>query len=138
MSYSVYEHIFPNGKKYIGISKSPEERWADGRGYADNVEMFKDIVRFGWDNIEHRILMKNLSREEAQVLESKMIVREDGTCIGTIGGGCMEAQVQQEARSLFRSGDAKEKTLQLTLRADEAAEEGMVCGGALEIRMELL
>ena len=76
MRYSVYEHIFPNGKKYIGISKSPEERWADGRGYADNTEMFKDIVRFGWDNIEHRILMENLSREEAQVLESKMIVQE--------------------------------------------------------------
>lgn len=84
MRYSVYEHIFPNGKKYIGISKSPEERWADGRGYADNTEMFKDIVRFGWDNIEHRILMENLSREEAQVLESKMIAQE-ATYLSTNG-----------------------------------------------------
>lgn len=67
-----------------------------------------------------------------------MIIRDDGTCIGTIGGGCMEAQVQQEARSLFRSGGERKKTLQLTLRADEAEEEGMVCGGALEILLERL
>lgn len=76
MKYSVYEHIFPNGKKYIEMSKAPEERWNGGRGYVDNTEMFKDIVRFGWDNIEHRILMENLSREEAQTLESKLIVQE--------------------------------------------------------------
>ena len=88
-----------------------------------------------------RLVLATITAREGSAprrVGTKMIVREDGTCIGTIGGGCMEAQVQQEARSLFRSDDAKEKTLQLTLRADEAAEEGMVCGGALEIRLELL
>ena len=69
---------------------------------------------------------------------TRMLVQEDGACIGTIGGGCMEAEVQREARSLLAGGSMSEKTLQLTLRTDEAAEEGMVCGGTLTILLELL
>ena len=69
---------------------------------------------------------------------TKMLIREDGSCVGTIGGGCMEAQVQQEARAMLRACKEMEKSLHLSLHAEEAAEEGMVCGGSLELLLEVL
>ena len=69
---------------------------------------------------------------------TKMLIREDGTCIGTIGGGCMEAEVLMQARRMFAEPECRERQLELSLRADEAEEEGMVCGGSLSILLERL
>ena len=56
----VYKHIFPNGKVYIGQTKflDYERRWAGGYGYI-NQPLFKEIKKYGWDNIKHEILFNN-------------------------------------------------------------------------------
>lgn len=115
------------------------EKNKSGSTTAFSVEQ-QEAMRCALQSGERLVLATITAREGSapRRVGTKMIVRDDGTCIGTIGGGCMEAQVQQEARSLFRSGGERKKTLQLTLRADEAEEEGMVCGGALEILLERL
>ena len=73
-NYTVYMHVTPNNKKYIGItSKKPEHRWANGNGYAKNTYFFKAIMKYGWDNIQHIIIANALSKEEACNLEKALI-----------------------------------------------------------------
>jgi xanthine dehydrogenase accessory factor len=68
---------------------------------------------------------------------TRMLVRGDGSCVGTIGGGCMEAQVLGEARNMFH-GTALEKHLRVSLAADDAEQEGMACGGTIEVMLEII
>lgn len=67
---------------------------------------------------------------------AKMLVQPDGRCLGTIGGGCGEAAVKREALMMFDGGEPK--LHQVTLDADTAAEEGMVCGGLMDVFLERL
>lgn len=72
--FTVYMHVSPNGKKYIGItSKKPEHRWNHGRGYEKNKYFFDAILKYGWDNFQHIILAEHLSKEDACNLEISLI-----------------------------------------------------------------
>ena len=66
---------------------------------------------------------------------AKMLFFENGETAGTVGGGCVEAEVWAEAREAMRSGESK--LHHFTLTADEASEEGMVCGGTMDIFIEV-
>lgn len=75
--YCVYRHIFPNGKQYIGITKnSTSRRWGCGSGYMSQ-PVYNAIKKYGWDNIQHEIVRNNLSKEEAEILERKLIKHYD-------------------------------------------------------------
>ena len=65
---------------------------------------------------------------------AKMLVKTDGSILGTIGGGSLEAQVIEEAIKVIKQG--KPKRLHMSLTAKEAEEAGMVCGGELEVFIE--
>lgn len=73
--YKVYMHIAPNNKKYIGITScdDPEKRWRKGKGYYKNKHFTNAIKRYGWENIEHKILYEDLEKEEAQTKEIELI-----------------------------------------------------------------
>lgn len=67
-------HIFPNGKKYIGITRrKPEIRWNHGRGYGHSAYINNAIRKYGWDNIKHEILMTGLTKEQAEAWEIALI-----------------------------------------------------------------
>jgi xanthine dehydrogenase accessory factor len=65
---------------------------------------------------------------------AKMLVRDDGSIVGTIGGGCVEADVWQAAREVMES--EKPRTLTFNLNENPKADTGLVCGGTLEIYVE--
>jgi len=65
---------------------------------------------------------------------AKMLVRDDGSIVGTIGGGCVEADVWQAAREVMES--EKPRTLKFDLNQDPKYDTGLVCGGTLEIFVE--
>ncbi len=65
---------------------------------------------------------------------AKMLVRDDGSIVGTIGGGCVEADVWQAAREVMES--EKPRTLSFDLNQDPKYDTGLVCGGTLEIFIE--
>jgi xanthine dehydrogenase accessory factor len=65
---------------------------------------------------------------------AKMLVRDDGSIAGTIGGGCVEAEVWQAAREVMES--EKPKTLTFDLNQDPKYDTGLVCGGTLEVFIE--
>jgi xanthine dehydrogenase accessory factor len=66
---------------------------------------------------------------------AKMLFFEGGATAGTVGGGCVEAEVWAEAREALRTGRPSLQRFSLT--ADEAGEEGMVCGGTMEIFLDV-
>ena len=65
---------------------------------------------------------------------AKMLVRDDGSIVGTIGGGCVEADVWQAAREVMESETPR--TLKFDLNQDPKYDTGLVCGGTLEIFVE--
>jgi xanthine dehydrogenase accessory factor len=65
---------------------------------------------------------------------AKMLVRDDGSILGTIGGGCVEGEVWQAAREVMES--EKPRTLTFDLNQDPKYDTGLVCGGTLEIFVE--
>jgi len=66
---------------------------------------------------------------------ARMLFFENGTVAGTVGGGCIEAEVWAEAREALRSGHSALHHFSLT--AEEASEEGMVCGGTMDIFIDV-
>ena len=65
---------------------------------------------------------------------AKMLVRDDGSIVGTIGGGCVEADVWQAAREVMES--EKPRTIKFDLNQDPKYDTGLVCGGTLEVFIE--
>jgi len=65
---------------------------------------------------------------------AKMLVRDDGSIAGTVGGGCVEAEVWQTAREVIAS--EKPRSLTFDLNEDPKYDTGLVCGGTLEIFIE--
>jgi xanthine dehydrogenase accessory factor len=67
---------------------------------------------------------------------AKMLFFASGEVAGTVGGGCVEAEVWAEAKEALRSG--KSALHHFSLTAEEASEEGMVCGGTMDIFLDVL
>jgi len=65
---------------------------------------------------------------------AKMLIRDDGSIFGTIGGGCVEAEVWQAAREVMES--EKPRTLTFNLNQNPKYDTGLVCGGTLDIFIE--
>lgn len=72
--YSLYMHIFPNNKVYIGITKYlPKYRWGrNGNGYKGQV-VWKAIEKYGWENIKHEILLETTSKDLVEYEERRYI-----------------------------------------------------------------
>lgn len=73
LKWSVYYHLLPNGKYYIGIAKDTEQRWLNGEGYKTNAEFYRDIKQYSWNNIKHIILCKTETKEKAESIERVLI-----------------------------------------------------------------
>lgn len=67
---------------------------------------------------------------------AKLLVREDGSMVGTIGGGCVEAEVWNAAREVMETG--KPRNMSFSLGQDAAYDNGLICGGQLEVFVECI
>ena len=67
---------------------------------------------------------------------AKLLVREDGSLVGTIGGGCVEAEVWEAAREVMETG--KPRNMSFSLGQDAAYDNGLICGGQLEVFVECI
>src|ERR1700680_152925 len=65
---------------------------------------------------------------------SRMLVRDDGTIAGTVGGGCVEAEVWAAAKEVIQGEQPRKMTF--NLNHDAAYDAGLICGGTLEIFVE--
>ena len=68
---------------------------------------------------------------------TKMLVKKDGSIVGTIGGGCVEGDVITRGRRMLMLADKEPKIITVDLTGSGLAEEdGMVCGGILDVLLE--
>jgi xanthine dehydrogenase accessory factor len=67
---------------------------------------------------------------------AKYLVKEDGTSLGSIGGGCVEAEVWQEAQKVVEKREGK--ILHFDLTSEQLAQGGLICGGTIDIFLEPL
>jgi xanthine dehydrogenase accessory factor len=65
---------------------------------------------------------------------AKILVREDGSMLGTIGGGCVEAEVWNAAREVMQQERARH--MNFSLGQDAAYDNGLICGGQLSVFVE--
>ena len=87
---------------------------------------------------DERVVMATVAHTRGSTPQqrgAKMLFFENGEVAGTVGGGCIEAEVWAEAREALRSGRSGLHHFSLT--AEEASEEGMVCGGTMDIFIDV-
>jgi xanthine dehydrogenase accessory factor len=65
---------------------------------------------------------------------AKMVVYADGRIVGTIGGGCVEAEMTWRARHVIETRRVEMASYDLT--PDQAGEDGLVCGGRMQVFIE--
>src|ERR1700682_6543814 len=99
------------------------------------MDIYEEVVRL------RRIGQKSALATIVQVRGSipsfesaKLLVREDGSMIGTIGGGCVEAEVWNAAREVMET--EKSKHMSFNLGQDAAYDNGLICGGQLDVFVE--
>jgi xanthine dehydrogenase accessory factor len=101
------------------------------------MDLFEEIVRMrraGQRGALATIVHTNGSIPSYE--SSRMLVREDGTIAGTVGGGCVEAEVWAAAKEVIASELPRKMTFNLNHEAGYDA--GLICGGTLEIFVEPL
>jgi len=65
---------------------------------------------------------------------SKILIRDDGSIVGTVGGGCVEAEVWSAAQDVMR--EEKPRRLHFNLNSQPEYDNGLICGGSLDIFVE--
>jgi len=99
------------------------------------MDVYEEIVRLRRDGRRGAVAtIVNVRGSIPSFKTAKMLVRDDGSMVGTIGGGCVEADVWQAAREVMES--EKPRTLTFDLNQDPKFDTGLVCGGTLEIFVE--
>jgi len=99
------------------------------------IDLFEEIVRMR--RAGQRAALATIVHTNGSIPSyesSRMLVREDGTIAGTVGGGCVEADVWAAAKEVIRSEQPRKMTFNLNNEA--SYEAGLICGGTLEIFVE--
>ena len=99
------------------------------------MDVFEELVRLR--NLGQKCALATIVEVRGSIPSyesAKLLVREDGSMTGTIGGGCVEAEVWNAAREVLES--EKPRRLQFNLGQDAAYDNGLICGGQLEVFVE--
>lgn len=67
---------------------------------------------------------------------TKMIIGIDGSQVGSIGGGCAEAELCTYVRTVFMKKEKQTECFQLDLSNELAENDGMICGGTIKLLIE--
>ena len=109
-------------------------------GYSD--EMLSCIFDTETDEkntrVQKKVLATIISRKGSapRSVGTKMLILEDGTTVDTIGGGCIESEIIQKALVMMRTDTPDFQICTVDMTADQAEDEGMVCGGVVEVMLE--
>ena len=99
------------------------------------MDIYEEIVRLRQEGRRGAVAtIVNVRGSIPSFETAKMLVRDDGSIVGTIGGGCVEAEVWQAAREIMES--EKPRTLTFNLNQNPKYDTGLVCGGTLDIFIE--
>lgn len=93
-NYSVYQHVTPDGMYYFGATQNVEQRWRCNGSLYKRTALQPYIEQYGWDNIQHIVLFKDQTKENALWIENFLIetAREDGVCINKQRSGLVSKE----------------------------------------------
>ncbi len=102
------------------------------RAHAD---IFEEIVRLRRAGIPAALATIVATRGSTPGREAmRLLVLEDGTFLGTVGGGCLEAEVYEAAKEVIR--DEAPRTLSFRLTEFGSPDSGLLCGGEVTVFVE--
>jgi len=99
------------------------------------IDLFEEILRLRREG--KRAVMATIVHTNGSIPSfesSRMLVREDGSIIGTIGGGCVEAEVWSAVKDVLKA-EAPRKMV-FNLNNEASYDNGLICGGTLEVFVE--
>jgi len=85
----------------------------------------------------HKVVAARIIRQSGSAPRSigtRCIIREDGSLLGTIGGGLLEFQVMEAAKVALV--DERTSILNFQLTGMEVAQTDMICGGKMDVYLE--
>lgn len=105
-NHRVYEHVFPNGKRYFGYtSRTLDERFGkDGAGYQNQPLIWNAIQKYGWDNITHNQIGSFADEQSAKQFETKCI-RKYKTADPDYGYNIIECDGDRASKNVNLSSD---------------------------------
>src|SRR4051812_5754369 len=99
------------------------------------MDLFEEVVRLRKLGQKSALATIVSAKGSIPSFESaKLLVREDGSMVGTVGGGCVEAEVWTAAREVIDT--EKPRKLSFSLAGDAIYNNGLICGGQLDIFVE--
>lgn len=109
--------------------------WSEPLPQNVGMDVYEEIVRLRRDGRSGALatIVRRLGSTPRKD-HAKMLVRQDGSFVGTVGGGCVEAEVWRHANQVMESGRATLVKYELT--QEDTENEGLVCGGTVEIFIE--
>ena len=99
------------------------------------VNIFEELVTLLKDG--KKAILARIIRQVGSAprsLGAKCLILEDGSVVGSIGGGCLELQVMEAAKNLFQQG--KTRILNYQMVGKELAQSEMLCGGIVDVLLE--
>jgi len=100
-------------------------------------EILEKIIKLKKENFKlARAFIIQAKSSSPRNTGTEMIITEEGETFGSIGGGQDEKKVIKKALDLIEKG--KSEKLKLTLTRKEAAEIGWVCGGQIDIFIQII
>jgi xanthine dehydrogenase accessory factor len=99
------------------------------------MDVFEEIVSIR--KAGHRAALATIVHTNGSIPSyeaSRMLIRDDGSILGTVGGGCVEAEVWAAAKEVIQSELPRKMTFNLNHEA--GYDSGLICGGTLEIFVE--
>jgi len=119
----------------LNISQSPQFDFSPAESNNRAVDIYEEIVALRQQGRKGAVAtIVNVRGSIPSFETAKMLVRDDGSIVGTVGGGCVEADVWQAAREVMES--EKPRTLTFNLNQNPKYDTGLVCGGTLDIFIE--
>jgi xanthine dehydrogenase accessory factor len=100
-----------------------------------NADIFEAIVRLRAEGIPAALATIVGTRGSTPGRTSmRLLVLEDGTFLGTVGGGCLEAEVYETSKQVI--ADEQPRTLTFRLTEKDSPDSGLMCGGEVTIFVE--
>jgi xanthine dehydrogenase accessory factor len=99
------------------------------------MDVFEEIVRIR--KAGQRAALATIVHTDGSIPSyeaSRMLIRDDGSIAGTVGGGCVEAEVWAAAKEVIQSEQPRKMTF--NLNHEPGFDSGLICGGTLEIFVE--
>ncbi|MDO9493243.1 XdhC/CoxI family protein [Acetobacterium sp.] len=133
IAISIMAEIISKKRLSQSATEAPKKRQTNQSDF--DYEVLENLAN---DDTEKRAIVTVVSKKGSvpRGPGAKMIIWADGRSRGSIGGGCSEAEVSLVARDLLQTGSGYH-TMKVDMTGSVAEDEGMVCGGIMDVLIEV-